>query len=155
MTPDPQLIACLRETGRGRRVRHSFLGMVVAWFTGFCVVAAFNLGDLDRAIKFLPAWAAITALVCGVAWVLLALPVYWFWPRNRRCWGWRRVGLIGLVMGTFPAWVMVHGSLGWQMLMVMMVPGLHGIITALVAWMLEESQLRHMAENRTDLLNPA
>ncbi|MGC4015857.1 MAG: hypothetical protein QM755_15235 [Luteolibacter sp.] len=150
-----KLLAQLRGNGEGRRVRHSFLGMVVAWFIGICVVMVYNFSEVERAMELLVPWACLTGMVCLGAWLVLALPIYWIWPRYDRWWSMWRVGITGLLIGAFPGWWLVfNGEFGREVLVVMLVPGGYGLITALVARWLEESRLRQMAEELAAHMKP-
>jgi len=149
------IITKLREERRGVRIRHSFYGMVTAWFTGVCVLAVFNFRYPERMMELLVAWMGVTGLVCLVAWLLLALPVYWVWPRHGRWWSVCKVGLMGFAMGSLPGWLFAfHQGLVPEVLIVMLIPGGYGLVTALVARWLEEGRLGQKVDELAVELKP-
>lgn len=120
----------LRSQGKGKRVRHSFLGMVVAWAI-WCLAVGCSAGWNDFEIYVF----GISLIVCLLSWLLVGLPVYWFWPRVGILWHPLTFFLTGGIAGAI-VWTLLGGFLpAW-------IPGGIGAISAGTAWWLEERGLR-------------
>ncbi|MFD0893578.1 hypothetical protein KBB96_07480 [Luteolibacter ambystomatis] len=132
------IITKLREERSGVSVRHSLYGMVMAWLVGLVLLVACALGESPELWLI---WAVATAIVCFPAWLVIALPIYWAWPRH----GWTAygVGLTGFVFGMLPvaAYEIVYlGRFGPSL-----IAGAYGAVAAVAARWREECHLRHLA----------
>jgi len=158
----------LREGRKGVRVRHSFFGMMAAWSGLQCAVilltcvfyfstrsATTKASDLVAAFPLLGLFALYSGVICTVAWAVIALPVYWYWPRRAGFWHpvslFLAGGLGGGAVGFFCSLPLrladyrsVAAAVGYSV-----VPGLIGGVSALVAGGLEELLVRRMAVRRS------
>lgn len=136
--PDARLKA-LRETGRGKRVRHSLGGMGIAWFLTQCVVMVIMAVFGFWKFKAFAYFSGISAIVCLSAWLVLGLPCYWFLSRKEDAWNPLIVTVIGGVGGGF-----IPLLLEFPHFLVIAITAGIGAVSAIGAWFLEERLLRKL-----------
>jgi hypothetical protein len=158
------------KKGNMRRIKHAVIGMAAGWLAlqlvvtvTLLVMVAMELARGGARIGqwgfygyFLAIFAACSAVVCLVAWLLIYLPVYWHWPRDGGFLGhWifiaigaasgAGIGLIYLAVVRLPSPIAAS--------IVIVLPAVVGGIGAWVGWWREEKERRFL-EWQQQVTNP-
>lgn len=119
-----------------KRIKHAAVGMLQGWlvlqglFVMFLLVSSLG-GESVRGwhsaadvLRWILIVAFCSAYVCGVAWVVVYLPIYWWWPRSPRWWSAGKVTWFGAVAGAGAVLVINNYQLGGLLVLPAMVGAL-------------------------------
>lgn len=154
-----------------KRIRHAAVGMLAGWAVLQMVVFLFALvgagsewvrkgmqpNEVGFDVLFLVIFSACSAVVCLAAWLLIYLPVYWYWPRSSESWGKALFTYVGALCGGLIgiACIAARGpylSLPVAFALIAM-PTVTGGVSAFVGWWREEEERRYLEWQR-QVTNP-
>lgn len=136
-----------------RRVAASFVAMTAGWVVMnvgvslLWVIAAG--GNLTGAAGWILFWWFATALVVGVAWLVIYLPVYLLVKRESAFWEWRNCVPAGAAIGAgaMLLWLMLSpAQFPWQLLFFLVLPATVGAVAAAVGRWLVDWSLHYRAD---------
>ena len=144
------------------------MGMLTGWFLLQIVTFLFFFsGHVFRAVRYgaLPFERLIddagrnlivvggcSAVLCLIAWCLIYLPVYWFWPRCRESWigNFTAVGAVagGVIGFLFCLCLQFHDhellEMSGMSATLILMPLLVGTVSAWTGWRFEEKERRFL-----------
>jgi len=154
-----------------KRIKHAAAGMFAGWavlqmavvWTALVGVGigwirqGMHSADLRFAVWFLALFAAYSAVVCLVTWLLVYLPVYWYWPRSSESWGKALFTYLGALSGGMMGVACIALKGPCQPLPVafsiIAMPTVAGGVSALVGYWLEDKERRFL-EWQKQVTNP-